>query len=483
MNERSINKLYYGDNLEILQLYIPDEFVDFVYLDPPFNSSQDYNAFFKEKDGAKSADQIRVFRDTWEWNETSALSYKSVVEYASPQISIAMQAFRKFLSDNDMLAYLSMMAPRLIELKRVLKPTGSIFLHCDPTASHYLKMLMDSIFGGGNFRNEIIWHYRTGNLAKKQFQRKHDVILFYSKTNIWKFKPLEYKEYYSQVYGPGFKPGFKGRKHGEDRYGEFRIPFVDDVWDISAVFTRSSEHLDYPTQKPLALLERIIKAGSNQGDIVLDPFCGCGTTIAMAEHLEREWIGIDITHLAVSLIKHRLKDMFGEKVKYQTIGEPIPTIGAKVLAGDDPYQFQWWALGLVGARPSEQKKGADRGIDGRLFFHDEKEKIGKTRQIIISVKSGKVNVSHIRDLRGVVERESAEIGVLISLNPGSKNMHSEAISAGFYTSPWGDHPRIQIISIEQLLNGDGINYPPQSNVTFRKAQKLQRDFNKTDSLF
>ncbi len=477
------NTLYYGDNLEILQLHIPDECIDLIYLDPPFNSSQDYNAFFKEKDGTKSADQIRAFKDTWEWNEVSALSYKRVVESSSSKISNAMQAFRKFLGDNDMLAYLSMMAPRLIELKRVLKQTGSIFLHCDPTASHYLKMLMDSIFGGGNFRNEIIWHYRTGNLAKKQFQRKHDVILFYSNTDKWKFTPLEYKEYYCEVYGPKFKPSFKGRKHGEDKYGAYRIPFVDDVWDISAVFTRSNEHLDYPTQKPLALLERIIKAGSDSGDVVLDPFCGCGTTIAMAEHLERKWIGIDITHLAVSLMKHRLRYMFDNKVEYQTIGEPTSINGARVLAKEDPYQFQWWALGLVGARPAEEKKGADKGIDGRLFFHDEKDKIGKTKQIIISVKSGKVNVSHIRDLRGVIEREEADIGVLITLNQGTRDMYREASSAGFYTSPWGEHPRMQILTIEQLLTSVRINYPPQTNVTFKRAQKLKRDYSKTDSLF
>ena len=483
MRKSSSNKLYYGDNLEIITLHIPDECVDLVYLDPPFNSAQDYNAFFVEKDGTKSADQIKAFKDTWEWNEASALAYKRVVESSTVEISSAMQAFQKLLGGNDMLAYLSMMAPRLIELKRVLKSTGNIFLHCDPTASHYLKILMDSIFGGGNFRNEIIWHYRTGNLAKKQFQRKHDVILFYSKTNKWKFTPLEYKEYYSQVYGPGFKPGFKGRKHGKDKHGEFRVPFVDDVWDISAVFTRSHEHLDYPTQKPLALLERIIKAGSNCGDLVLDPFCGCGTTIAMAEHLERKWIGIDITHLAVSLMKHRLQNMFGENCDYQTMGEPTSIEGAKVLAKDDPYQFQWWALGLVGARPSEEKKGADRGIDGRLFFHDESEKSIKTKQIIISVKSGKVGVSYIRDLRGVIEREDAEIGVLITLNDGTKDMINEAASAGFYTSPWGEHPRIQIITIKDLLDGGDLNYPPQSNVTFRKAQKLQKDFNKTDSLF
>ncbi len=306
-----------GDNLELLRTYIHDSQVDLIYLDPPFNSSRDYKAFFDSNDASDSNRSVTVFEDKWKWNETMALAFRDVVENSKDRISSTMQAFRCFPGNSGMLAYLSMMAPRLVELRRVLKSTGSIYLHCDPTASHYLKILMDSIFTAKNFRNEIIWHYRTGNVAKKQFQRKHDVILFYSKTSDCRFRPLEIKEYYSQIYGPRFKPTFKGRKHGEDEYGAYRMTFIDDVWDISAVFTLSSEHVDYPTQKPLALLERIIKAGSDTGDIVLDPFCGSGTTIVASERLERGWIGMDINPLAISVVERRLQSEFGNSIRYK----------------------------------------------------------------------------------------------------------------------------------------------------------------------
>ena len=242
----------------------------------------------------------------------------------------------------------------------------------------------------------------------------------------------------------------------------------------------AAERLGYPTQKPEALLERIIQASSNPGDVVLDPFCGCGTAIAVAQRLGRRWIGIDITHLAISLMKHRLHSAFGEKVAYEVIGEPITVEGAGVLAKEDPYQFQWWVLGLVGARSVEKKKGADRGIDGRLYFHDEGVK-GKTKQIIISVKSGHTTVSHIRDLRGVIEREKAEIGVLITLQEPTQPMRTESASAGFYDSQWGRHPRIQILTVADLLNGKGIDYPPASlvNVTFKKAPKAKTKTNES----
>jgi len=471
------NLLYYGDNLDILRDYIKEESIDLIYLDPPFKSNKDYNVLFAEQNGSRSAAQIMAFEDTWEWNTTAAAAYQEIVE-AGGRVSQAMQAFHTFLGQSDMMAYLAMMAPRLAELRRVLKPTGSIYLHCDPTASHYLKMLMDAVFGPKNFRNEIVWHYRTGNIAKKQFQRKHDTLLFYSKAENAIFNPIEIKEYYVEVYGPKFKPSFKGRKHGEDKYGQYRISFVDDVWDISAVFTLSKEHLDYPTQKPEALLERIVKASSNEGDVVLDPFCGCGTTIAVAQKLKRRWIGIDITHLAVTLMKHRLKNMFGKKVKYEVVGEPVSLPDAKTLAKNNPYQFQWWALGLVGARPVEQKKGADKGIDGRIYFHDEADSSkAKTKQIVISVKAGHVSVSHVRDLRGVIEREDAEIGLFISMNNPTKPMRTEAANAGFYKSPWHvkPYPRLQILTVEELLNGKRIKCPPlgQVNVTFKKAPKAK----------
>ncbi len=251
---------------------------------------------------------------------------------------------------------------------------------------------------------------------------------------------------------------------------------VGDTWfDIPDAMHIGRERLGYPTQKPLALLERIIQASSNEGDTVLDPFCGCGTAVVAAEKLKRQWIGIDITHLAIGLIKHRLHSSFGEEYMPEVVGEPISLPDAKALAENDPYQFQWWALGLVGARPVEQKKGADKGIDGRLLFHDEAK--AKTKQIILSVKAGQTGVAHVRDLRGVVEREQAEIGALLCMQEPTQPMRQEAAAAGFYTSPgWGTkHPRLQILTIEELLDGASLDYPsPYANVTFKRAPKLKQ---------
>jgi hypothetical protein len=248
---------------------------------------------------------------------------------------------------------------------------------------------------------------------------------------------------------------------------------LQDVWtDIQPINSQAQERLGYPTQKPEALLERIVAASSNPGDVVLDPFCGCGTAVAAAQKLGRRWIGIDITHLAINLIKHRLINAFGADANYQVIGEPVDQHGAASLAASDPYQFQWWALGLVGARPAEQKKGADKGIDGRLYFHDESTG-GTTKQIIFSVKAGKTGAAHLRDLLGVLDRERAQIGVLISLQEPTREMRKEAASAGYYPSPWGTkHPRLQLLTIEELLSGAKLDYPPsRANVTFKKAPK------------
>jgi site-specific DNA-methyltransferase (adenine-specific) len=393
-----------------------------------------------------------------------------------------MQAFRLLLNDSDMLAYLSMMAPRLIEMHRVLKPDGSIYLHCDPTASHYLKILMDAVFGPVNFRNEISWCYRKWSVAQSQFTRNHDVIFFYSKSK---------ENTFNTQYVPLSEGTIKRRK-GKKQQAEFdehgrRLATnleveskgtpMPDWWEVSIINPNAKERLGYPTQKPEALLERIIKASSNEGDLVLDPFCGCGTTISVSQRLNRNWIGIDITHLAVGLMKHRLQDTFGDEVEYEVIGEPVSLEGAKTLAKQDPYQFQWWALGLVGARPNEQKKGADAGIDGRIYFHDDA--IGDTKQVIISVKAGKPHLTYMRDLRGVVDRENAEIGVLITMQEPTQPMKAEAASGGFYESPgWRErYPKLQILTIEELLDGKCIEMPPigQVNVTFKKAPKSSRD--------
>ena len=469
-NIMSDNLLYYGDNLDVLRRYLKDESVDLIYLDPPFKSDRNYNILFEERNGSQSTAQMMAFEDTWRWDKEAALAYQEVVE-SGGYTARAMIALRTILGENDMLAYISMMAPRLVEMRRVLKPTGSIYLHCDPTASHYLKLLMDSVFGAKNFRNEIIWCYTSGGVSPKYFGRKHDTIFFYSKTDNYSFSPI-FRPYSEKTQKRGLTK-VKGKYYDKGLRSEGAI--MQDWWEIQPILSPTAkERLGYPTQKPEKLLERIIKASSDEGDTILDPFCGCGTTIAAAQRLNRQWIGIDITHLAVALIKHRLQTTFEEGVSYKVIGEPVSLPDAEALAKQDPYQFQWWALGLVGARPVEGKRGADKGIDGRLYFHDE-SKSGKTKQIIFSVKSGKVAVSHVRDLRGVIEREKAEMGAFLTFQEPSSQMRTEAASADFYRSPWGNHPRIQILTIAELMAGKIIDYPPskQVNVTYKRAPKAK----------
>lgn len=527
------NTLYYGDNLDVLRRHVPDESVDLVYLDPPFNSQQDYNVLFQEQDGTRAAAQILAFGDSWKWDQAAARAYQGVVE-SGGKVSQVMQAFRTFLGENDLLAYLSMMAPRLVELRRVLKETGSIYLHCDPTASHYLKMLLDAVFGPENYLNEIIWKRTGANNSAKRFGPVHDTILFYARTNQYKWNQqcqdqAEYiKERYTYVdekgrsfypvtlHAAGTRNGSSGKpwhgiditakgghwKYGVDTLNEMDAagniywpksgimprlkmyadnakgaPIQDNWTDIPPLNSQAAERLGYPTQKPEALLDRIVLASSNQGDVVLDPFCGCGTSIASAQRLGRNWLGIDITHLSIALIKHRLASAFGEKIvkTYSVIGEPVDAHGAEQLAADDPYQFQFWALGLVNARPVEQKKGADKGIDGRLYFHDEGD-AAKTKSIIFSVKAGHTGVAHLRDLRGVVDREKAAIGVLITLEEPTKPMRTEAASAGFYKAAFGNaqFPKLQVITVGELLNGGRVDMPGwHESRTFKRAPKAK----------
>lgn len=525
------NQLYYGDNFDVLRRYMADESVDLVYLDPPFNSNANYNVLFAEKGGTKAAAQIKAFEDTWQWDESSAASFRHVVEQGG-QVAQALIAFRTFLGDSDMLAYLAMMAPRLVELRRVMKSTGSIYLHCDPTASHYLKMLLDAIFGPTKFRNEVIWQRTSAHNDPFRYGRVHDVLLFYGKDRpVWneQFDPPDASYFAAhdfetdeagrlyrkrdltapahgrdsgQYEWKGMRPP-KGRmwsytlENMERLEAESRIAYTrtgmprlkiyaedlkgvpyQDVWVRPELWLNAAagERLGYPTQKPEALLERIISASSNEGDTVLDPFCGCGTTVAAAQKLNRQWIGIDITHLAIGLIKKRFSDTYGEAIKdtYDVIGEPVSLQDAATLAASDPYQFQWWALSLVQARPAEQKKGRDRGIDGRIYFHDDTS--GDTKSIILSVKAGKTGPDHVRDLRGTVEREKAALGVLITMEGPTKEMRKEAATGEFYLSPWGTHPRIQLLTVADLLAGKTINRPPdsQTGATFKKAPKAKR---------
>ncbi len=472
------NLLFWGDNLGILREHIADESVDLVYLDPPFNSQRDYNVLFQERNGSRAAAQIRAFEDTWRWNLDAEKAYRDVVE-AGGRVSEFIQGVRRYLGENDMMAYLAMMAPRLKELQRVLKPTGSLYLHCDPTASHYLKLLLDAVFGPGNFRNEIVWCYKRWPSKQDNFQKMHDVILRYSRSKnvIWN----KLYEDFTQQTKKRIKGGMK-IEHVVGESGKILIrptreksPGVAmcDYWNIPMIAGQAKERLGYPTQKPEALLERIIQASSNEGDTVLDPFCGCGTTIVAAQKLNRRWIGIDITHLATALIRNRLRDTFGAELEVEVKGEPTTVPDARALFEQDPFQFQWWIAGKLGGRAVEQKRGKDEGIDGRLYFHDEPQ--GETKQIILQVKGGEhVGPAVVRELRGVVDRENAQIGVLVTLQEPTQAMITEALSAGFYepnTAVDEDYPRIQLLTVGKILAGERINYPVATDVTLKKAPR------------
>ncbi|MGE5618435.1 MAG: DNA methyltransferase [Sphingomonadaceae bacterium] len=477
--------LFYGDNLDILGRYIKDESVDLVYLDPPFNSDQDFNVLFDEQDGTRSAAQIKAFEDMWRWDQASVAAYQEMVEHGPEDVAKALRAFRIMLGETDLLAYLSMMAPRLVELKRVMKPTASIYLHCDATAGHYLKMLMDAVFGPKQFRNEIVWYYynKMHDRRKKLFPRAHDTLLFYVKDIEADFTFHQLKEMRDEPVKQLLRKKVDGRMvnvkdaDGHVVYQLKEDRTLDNVWRIPCLQPAAREKLGYPTQKPESLLERVIEASSNPGDVVLDPFCGCGTSISVAQRLGRRWIGIDVTHLAVNLIKHRMYHAFDDGIAYKVIGEPTTLQDAIELAEQDKdrMQFQYWALGLVAARPTERKKGADKGIDGRLHFHDGPDL--KTQQLIISVKSGGVDVKDVRELIAVVKQQEAQMGVLITLEKVKKTMRAEAASEGFYYSPLWDrkYPRIQVLTIEELLNGKQIDMPPikQVNRTFKQAPRAK----------
>lgn len=533
----SDNTLFYGDNLKILREYIPDESVDLIYLDPPFNSSRSYNVLFKDESGREAESQIMAFDDTWHWGESAAQQYEALISSAPPHVAAMIGALRQFIGANQMMAYLVMMAGRLVELHRVLNPTGSLYLHCDPTASHYLKIILDTIFGVGNFRTEIIWKRSTAHSDTKQGRQQHgrihDVVLFYTKSNTWTWNPvylpydLEYvDQFYSHVEeGTGrryaldnltaAKPGgdtlyewkgvkpYKGRfwAYSKDRMAQFEregrlyytktgmprykryldempgVP-IQDLWlDIPPAL--GAQDLGYPTQKPLALLERIIQASSSPGDWVLDPFCGCGTAVAAAQKLGRRWIGIDITHLSISLQKYRLESMF-PNLTVRVVGEPEDLGAARKLAQDDRYQFQWWALSLVRAKPvggaagvRQGKKGSDKGVDGVITFMDDRS--GKAKRVLVQVKSGHVKSGDVRDLIGALQNEDAALGVFISLEAPTREMEAAAHAAGFYDSPgWGKkYPRLQLLTIEDLLKGKTVNMPPTAQ-TFKQAPRADK---------
>ncbi|MHB8496059.1 MAG: DNA methyltransferase [Casimicrobiaceae bacterium] len=547
------NALYFGDNLDVLRESIKDESIDLIYLDPPFNSNATYNVLFKAPDGHDSEAQIEAFDDTWHWGSQALRALTDAIEQGNSNVADVLNALRSVLGDNDMMAYLAMMTVRLIELHRVLKPTGSLYLHCDPTASHYLKMILDSVFGVENYRNEIVWQRTFAHGSAKRWGDVHDTIFFYSKSDAYTWNRLlqSYDDSYVEgkyrftdergryrlviLTAPGATKGDSGKpwrgydptvggrhwsvpqralavlesegitipdalhdqlellylkgfirfpqkKDGAQGVPEFKFylgagaPIQDVITDISPINSQAQERLGYPTQKPLALLERIVAASSNEHEVVLDPFCGCGTAVDAAEKLKRKWIGIDITHLAISLIEKRLRDRY-PAITFEVHGTPKDLDGAKNLAERDKHQFEWWALSLVNAKPAGgiKKKGADRGIDGVLFFqHDAKT----TAKIVVSVKGGEnVSVAMVRDFAHVIDREKAAMGFFVTLTDPTRHMVTESVGTGYYEWPLGNgakFPKLQVLTIDGLLSGkEQARYPRMDAgaLTFKKAKR------------
>jgi site-specific DNA-methyltransferase (adenine-specific) len=509
-----MNKLYFGDNLDVLRS-MPPECVDLIYLDPPFNSNADYNIIYGTRRGGPSQAQSHAFVDTWTWGRDAQRALEETAE-RHIEAGALLDSFQRVFPGSNMLAYLAMMAVRLIEMRRVLKPTGSIYLHCDPTASHYLKTLLDAVFGPQQFLNEIVWpRANAHNFKTRMWPRQHDILLLYSRGETFTLNPIY------QPYGPEqlkrYRPDETGRLYtGQDMtvslvrrlrqfewrgvkppphrswgasieqleawYKEGRIllrkdgcPRLDGlkvyldqtkgkqvgtIWnDIERISNTAGERLGYPTQKPLALLERIIEASSNVGDVVLDPFCGCGTAIEAAEKLKRKWIGIDVTYLAIHVVEGRLVKSFGKKVRdtYKLFGQPQDAEDAKALAARDWLEFQKWAVFVLGGLPKD-RPGPDGGIDGFIRYH--RVGIEQPNRAVVSVKGGThVGVDAIHKLKSVVKREKAELGILVCLDRPTSAMQKEAASEGDVGPSSRRVPKIQIVTVNDIFTSHPIELP------------------------
>jgi site-specific DNA-methyltransferase (adenine-specific) len=514
----------------------PNDSVDLIYLDPPFNSKANYNILFKAPSGKAADSQIEAFEDTWHWNEKAETAFDAVMHSGHTDLAELLRSMRTFLHDNDMMAYLAMMAVRLIDLHRILRITGSLYLHCDPTASHYLKLLLDGVFGPINFRNEIVWKRTSshGNVSAN-YGDVTDTIFYYSKgpKPVWNQPkmPLSDRnvaEKYSMIdeegrryttrdmRNPGVRPnlhypytasnGITYQPHPNgwsfsldkmqqyDDAGLLHFPKNDDgrlrlklyldenlgqpmqtLWnDIPPINSQAQERLGYPTQKPLALLERIISASSSEGGVVFDPFCGCGTAVHAAEKLGRRWVGIDITHLAITLIEKRMRDAF-PNAEFSVEGTPKDLASALDLAARDKYQFQWWAISKVDAIPyGGKKKGADGGIDGVIYFKDYNANTQKmdTRRALVSVKGGQTKgVAMVEQLIATIERENAEVGVLLMAALPTREMERRAAAAGFYRDGVDESfPRLQILTLAELFNGKKPRIPNIDRSHLRTAK-------------
>jgi site-specific DNA-methyltransferase (adenine-specific) len=523
------NHLYYGDNLTVMQS-MPNACVDLIYLDPPFNSQRNYNLIYKKLTGLPVPEQEEAFCDAWDLDpekEKFVRNLKEVLKNevyeVDPDVFSFWQAWMTALSHTQprLLAYLVYMSHRLCEMKRILKPAGSIYLHCDSTASHYIKVIMDGIFGHQNFRNEIIWKRQSAHSdAKRRFADVTDTILFYSRSNLTQFKPIYGEhdpDYISKFYrfddhdgrGPyrlgdmaspnprpnmmyewmGFSYPAKGwryqRSTMQKLHDEARIYYprnqdgsldtskrlalkrylneqegsiITNVWtDINPLHSTNTETLGYPTQKPIALLERIIQVSSNPGDVVFDPFCGCGSAIYAAHQLGRKWMGCDIAILSVQIVRDVLEKRYGliEDEHYEISGIPLSIEGAADLFKRDTRQFQHWSVEIAGGFSSTKHSG-DQGIDGRIHFQTE----DGLKNMVLSVKGGHITPAYVRELRGVLERErDSEMAGFICLQEPTKGMRDEAAAAGLYTYLGTDYHRLQIRTIQDLLDGRGFDTP------------------------
>ncbi|QDK03218.1 DNA methylase [Streptomyces phage TuanPN] len=542
-----LNRLYYGDNLDVLRQNIADESVDLVYLDPPFNSNRAYSVLFKEKSGDDSQAQMEAFDDTWTWtHESEALYMELMQSNATPnKVRDALEAMRRLLGDNDVLAYMVMMAARLLELHRVLKPHGSLYLHCDPTASHYLKIMLDAIFGAVGFRSEVVWKRYGAHSNSTGYGAVHDILLYYVKGTLAdatfnkQFVPYEdayvqqrfrysdpdgrrYRE--QNLANPALRPNLQydftgkngityksppnGWKYTRERMQELddqdRLHYparangrlamknyldeakgvpVQDVWtDIPSLGGTSPERLGYPTQKPTPLLERVILTSSNEGDVVLDPFCGCGTAVDAAQKLGRRWIGIDVTTLAVDLIDARLRHTYGEQITqtYEILGIPRDIAGARALFQRSPFEFERWCVMMLDGQPNEKQVG-DRGIDGVIRFPVDAK--GGSDRVLVSVKGGATNPGHVRDLLGTVESQRAAMGVFVCMIEPTKGMVDAANHSGAYNHPANGqrYPKVQIITVKDLINGKRPNMPTALLPYFQAQRRYGEE--QTEKLF
>jgi len=446
--------LYYGDNLDVMRRHVASNSVDLIYLDPPFNSDRTYSLIYN---GSRA--QERAFVDTWTWDDSAVTAFRELTDGVRrgadvPQpLRELMQALRvSFGEHRDMLAYVSMMAIRLVEMRRVLRKTGSIYVHCDPTASHYLKLVLDALFGPENFRREIIWRsgWVSGFKTKTaNWIRNHDTLLYYL---------CDWREAFTFNKDRAYKPhraGYERRGGGGNPKGVA----IDDVWDEVALYSPwiksfSTEKLGYMTQKPLALLTRIVSVSSNEGDLVLDPFCGCGTTVEAAEMLGRRWIGIDIAVRATEITKDRLDQKFATRV-WMDHGEPADVAEAARLAETNPYDFVWWAVRLIGgSAPRGRTRGGDAGVDGELVLVDDD---GKRRRGILSVKSCRPAPDFVNALKNTVDREKADFGVLLTTREPSRGVRD--LARDFGPLSWASaHEgkrahRIRIVTVRELMSG------------------------------